>query len=252
MMLVKDTPMISFTKNKTALYEINGLPANIKAGCAGRAANNIDYLQDHEGVRFAEKKILSAATGLHEKDILSLEQVHGRDILIVEEKPAAPCAIYGTADAMLTSLKEVCLVIRAADCVPVILADKKSRAVGAVHSGWKGSRLGISGAAAALMKERFGCSGDDLLACILPSIGPQSYEVKEDVAQYFPEYTARRGGSLFVDLWAAVTASLVAEGVPHENIFNCRICNLQNTDEFFSHRHGDTGRNLNYIFITRL
>ena len=244
--------MISFTRNKAAFYEINGLPANIKAGCVGRAANNIDYLQNREGVRLAEKRILGAATGLPEKDILSLEQVHGRGILIVEEKPAAPLDIYGTADAMLTSLKEVCLVIRAADCVPVIIADKKSRAVGAVHSGWKGTRLGISGAAAALMKERFGCSGDDLLACILPSIGPQSYEVKEDVAQYFPEYTERRGGSLFTDLWTAVTTSLAAEGVPRENIFNCGICNLQNTDEFFSHRHGDAGRNLNYIFMTQL
>ncbi|MCL2025567.1 MAG: polyphenol oxidase family protein, partial [Leptospirales bacterium] len=146
--------MIFFTKNATGFYEINGLPANIKAGCAGRAANSIDYLQSSEEIRLAEKNILSAAVGLPEKDILSLEQVHGCDILIVEEKSAAPRAIYGTADAMLTSLEEVCLVIRAADCVPVILADKKSRAVAAVHSGWKGARLGICGAAAALMKER--------------------------------------------------------------------------------------------------
>ena len=241
--------MTSFVKNTAGFYEINGLPAGIKAGCAGRAVNSIDYLKNHEGIRSAEKNILGAATGLPEKDTLSLEQVHGCDILIVEEKPAAPRAIYGTADAMLTSLEEVCLVIRAADCVPVILADKKSRAVGAVHSGWKGTRLGICGAAAALMKKRFGCAGDDLLACILPSISPYSYEVKEDVAQYFPEFTVRRNDRLFVDLWAAVTASLVAEGLPQENIFNCEICTLQATDEFFSHRHGDTGRNLNYIFI---
>ena len=242
--------MISFTKSEVGFYEINGLPADIKAGCVGRAVTNIDYTQSREQIRLAEKKILGAAAKLPEKDILTLEQVHGRDILIVEEKPAAPCCIYGTADAMITSIEEVCLVIRTADCVPVFLADKKSKAVGAVHSGWKGTHLGISGAAAALMKERFGCAGDDLLACILPSIGPHSYEVKEDVARYFPEHTAKRGGSLFVDLWGAVTASLLAEGIPQENIFNCGICNLQNTDEFFSHRHGDTGRNLNYIFIS--
>jgi len=242
--------MISFVKNTVGFYEINGLPSAIKAGCAGRAVNNIDYLQNGEQIRSAEKNIMGAATGLPGKDILSLEQVHGRDILIVEEKPDAPRGIYGTADAMLTSLDEICLVIRAADCVPVILADKKSKAVGAVHSGWRGTHLGISGAAAALMKEHFGCAGDDLLACILPSIGPYSYEVKEDVARYFPEYTVRRNGSLFVNLWEAVSASLSAEGIPRENIFNCGICNLQNTNEFFSHRHGDTGRNLNYIFIS--
>jgi len=241
--------MMSFTKNASAFYEINGLPANIKAGCAGRAANNVDYTQNGEEIRLAEKNILSAATGLPEKDILSLEQVHGRDILIVDEKPTALRGVYGTADAMLTSLEEVCLVIRAADCVPVILVDKKSRAVGAVHSGWKGTRLGVSGAAAALMKERFGCAGDDLLACVLPSVGPLSYEVKEDVAQYFPGYTDRRNGRLFVNLWAAITDSLAAEGIPGENIFNCGICVLQNTDEFFSHRHGDIGRNLNYVYI---
>ncbi|MDR3238458.1 MAG: polyphenol oxidase family protein [Spirochaetia bacterium] len=238
-----------FTRNSKGFYEINSAPKKITAACVGRALNNIDYEKSRGEIRAAERELLCSAAGLAEKDILSLEQVHGCSVLTVDARPSAPADVYGTADALITQLPGVCLVIRTADCVPVLIADKKAKAVGAVHSGWKGTRLGISGAAAALIKERCGCAGDDLLAYILPSIGPESYEVKEDVAQHFPEQTIRRNGRLYVNLWAAVEASLRAQGIPDENIFNTGICNRINTDEFFSHRYGDKGRNLNFIFI---
>ncbi len=87
-------------------------------------------------------------------------------------------------------------------------------------------------------------------AYILPSIGPESYEVNQDVARFFPRQTIKRGDSLYVDLWSGIESSLEAAGIPSENIFNSEICKRKNTEEFFSHRFGDTGRNLNFVYYS--
>ena len=238
----------NFSKNKNAFFELNPLPAGIFAGCTGRAINSIDYNLASDQIRAQEKEILSGITQINTKDILTLEQVHGDIIFTIEEIPKEPTTAYGAGDAIITNLSKVCLVIRTADCVPILIADTKSRCIGAVHSGWKGTHLGIAGKTITKMKELYGCPGEDLLVYILPSIGPESYEVNEDVAQYFPNHTIRQNDRLFVDLWASVMDSLLYQNILPENIFNAGICNRQNTVDFFSHRFGDKGRNLNFIF----
>ena len=245
---IRNMNTITFSKNKNSFFELTPLPVGIIAGCTGRAINSIDYNLANDQIRAQEKEILSSITQINTKEIFTLEQVHGDIIFTIEEIPKEPTTAYGAGDAIITNLSKVCLVIRTADCVPILIADRKSRCIGAVHSGWKGTHLGISGKTIAKMKELYGCAGEDLLAFILPSIGPKSYEVNDDVAQYFPNHTIRQNGKLFVDLWASVIDSLLTQNIPPENIFNAGICNRQNTADFFSHRFGDKGRNLNFIF----
>lgn len=246
---IKNMNNLQFTKTGRAHYEINPLPAGLVIGCAGRAVNSVDYTLPSDEIRSQEKDILHDITKISIKNILSLEQVHGAEVIAVNKDPEAPNPTYAIGDAMITNLTQVCLVIRTADCLPVLITDKQARFIGAVHSGWRGTHLGIAGITAAKMKATYGCAGSDLLAFILPSIGPDSYEVNEDVSRYFPNQTLSRNNKLFVNLWEAVTESLLAENIPAENIFKTNICNYQQTDEFFSHRYGDKGRNLNFIFI---
>jgi len=99
------------------------------------------------------------------------------------------------------------------------------------------------------MVELYGSDPGRLYSFILPSIGPESYEVNSDVADYFPEHTLKIDGRLYVDLWASIEDSCRRWSLRPENIFNTGICNRKNTDEFFSHRFGDRGRNLNFAFV---
>ncbi|HPJ40621.1 MAG TPA: laccase domain-containing protein, partial [Spirochaetota bacterium] len=84
---------------------------------------------------------------------------------------------------------------------------------------------------------------------ILPAIGPASYTVNEDVAQYFPRHTERSNGKILVDLPGSIQASLIDRGVPEENIALYRHCTMEENEKFFSHRMGDAGRNLNAGFL---
>ena len=109
--------------------------------------------------------------------------------------------------------------------------------------------LNISGRCVREMVYIYGSDPADIRAFILPSIGPESYEVNGDVACHFPDNSAAVNGKIYVDLWGSVENSLKAEGVSSANIFNARVCNKVNHSDFFSHRHGDAGRNLNFAFM---
>ncbi len=239
----------SLVKIPGNFFRAEPLPAGYEIICAGRAVNHIDFSMEREEIRRAEKKILSSVTGLLPERILSLEQVHGDEIVTVEKVPDMDLPFYGTADAFITDVPGICTVIRTADCVPVIILDPDRPACAAVHSGWKGCRLGISGKTVKKMADVYGSVPEHLMAYILPSIGPEVYEVSRDVADFFPEQTVSRNGKLYVDLWASAAASLEAAGLEPGNIFCFRICSRTHCDEFFSHRAGDAGRNLNAVRI---
>jgi YfiH family protein len=153
---------------------------------------------------------------------------------------------------MITDIPGYCLIIRSADCVPVILIDPIRKAVGAVHSGWRGSVLGIAGKTVTEMKTVFAGDPREIHAYIFPSIGPSSYQVSKDVAEKFPGCFIVTESGYYLDLWKSVEQSLEGAGVKPENIFNNRLCTLSNNDRFFSHRGGDAGRMINFVFMPEL
>ncbi len=219
------------------------------AGVIGRKTNSIDYNGTYSEIRIAEKKILSRITGIESRNIVMLDQVHGGMIIHVLNDPSSDLLSAGEADGLITAIKGVALVIRTADCVPLFLYDSEKSVLGAVHSGWKGASFNITSKCVKEMVFLYGSDPADIRAFILPSIGPESYEVNEDVACHFPENTISVHGKLHVDLWGSVENSLKREGVRAGNIFNPRICNRTDNEDFFSHRYGDAGRNLNFAFM---
>jgi len=236
-------------KSKTGNYTVPTDPLDLNVGVVGREINPVNYQLPTNKIREEEKLILTTITGIAPQNIIMLNQIHSDRIIHVAENPTEDIPYIGDADGLLTKLRGTLLVIRTADCVPVFLYDHKKKILGAVHSGWKGCSLNIAGKCVTEMVDKYAANPSDIKAFILPSIGPQSYEVNEDVANFFPENRLSRDDKLYVDLWGAVEDSLKKSGIRRENIYNTSICNRINYADFFSHRFGDLGRNLNFAYM---
>lgn len=194
-------------------------------------------------------RAICEALGVEEEQLVSPHQVHGRSVVPVG--PADCGQVIDCADALITDVPGVVLMLRFADCVPVWLYDPRARAAGLAHAGWRGTVAGVATAAVGAMRDSFGCQPCDLIAGIGPSIGPCCYEVGPDVAGAVerafagkPEaYLEPRGPDKWqLDLWAAIRQQLHEAGVAQIEV--ARLCTACHTEEWFSHRaeHGRTGR----------
>ena len=153
------------------------------------------------------------------------------------------------ADGLITDRAGVSLFQRFADCVPILFYDPKHRALGMVHSGWRGTVNRAAASPVKAMAEAYGTRPADLIVGIGPAIGPDHYEVGPEViaaaGDAFPEADGLlidRRGQTFFNLWAANEYVLREAGV--EQIETAGICTACHTDLFFSHRGegGQTGR----------
>lgn len=159
-------------------------------------------------------------------------------------------------DAVITALTGVCVAVKTADCVPVLLFDPKRGVVAAVHAGWRGTVQGIAAKTINIMTESFGSEPSDLLAGIGPSISPDVYEVGEEVwkqfgAEFHRQVHPERPDKRLLDLWSANHHQLLAAGIPDSQIEVARTCTLSDSDRFFSARRDGikTGRMATGIMI---
>ncbi len=176
-------------------------------------------------------------------------QVHSADV-IYADAPRPLDTQYQKADIMLTDNPQVTLFMRFADCTPILLHDPKKQIVGIVHSGWLGTVRGAVRAAVSAMQEHYASNPMDILAAIGPAIGPDHYEVGEDVIAQVKEAFGDNAESLLeshdksthFNLWKANQLLLAESGV--KQIETAGICTACHTDDWFSHRaeKGKTGR----------
>jgi polyphenol oxidase len=149
---------------------------------------------------------------------------------------------FANADGLVTDHAGVALAILTADCVPVALADPETGRLAVVHAGWRGIAGGIVGQAIAAFDR-----SSHVVAAVGPAIGPEHYEVGEDVARAVGKacpagaVTRRTGTRLLLDLPSSVAGILAAAGVGR--ISRTELCTACEEDRFFSHRRdGTTGR----------
>jgi hypothetical protein len=185
-------------------------------------------------------------------------------------------------DGLITSTAGVLLGIKVADCFPVIVADRRRRAVGVFHAGWRGAVQRIVEKGIGEMRRQLGCDPEDLIAAIGPGIGACCYQIGEEVEYEFDSQFAyskqlfedvydswslknkypmlflnqRAPGhgepalSRHLDLVKANWCQLLDAGVPAENIQSINQCTACHTDLFFSYRKERvTGRMLAVVGI---
>ena len=169
------------------------------------------------------------------------EQEVGRGALALED------TIKGT-DALVCNIPGVPLLLFYADCVPVLLADARTGAVGLAHAGWRGTVAQIVKRTLAVMAQSYGTDPADVLAAIGPSIGACCYEVDDfvrDQAQGYEEcFRPTLPGKYQLDLWGYNQRLLVEAGVKPERIHVAGVCTNDNVRLFCSYRaeQGRTGR----------
>jgi polyphenol oxidase len=187
------------------------------------------------------------ALGLERRDLTSPKQQHTAEVRRVGA--AERGQIQPGCDALITGEPGLPLLLRYADCVPVLIYDPAHRALALVHSGWRGTVLGAPRAAVESLVREFGSRPDELVAAIGPSIGPCCYEVGHEVVGAVrsafsgsdPLLPSRPDGRRHLDLWAANRSWLAGCGVKRIEV--SELCTACHTEEFYSHRaeNGKTG-----------
>ena len=182
-------------------------------------------------------------------DLVTVRQVHGRDVL----RAPLPAGAQ-SADALWTSQPGLAVAVRTADCVPILLVDQRSRAVAAVHAGWRGSAARIAEHAVATLCASIGAAPGELCAAIGPHIGPCCYEVDGPVLAAIDEPRVFRGasrpGHAQLDLLQLNRLQLLRAGLHADSIWSVAGC-TSCEPRFDSYRRdrssGGAGRMLHYV-----
>lgn len=192
---------------------------------------------------------IATAFGFDPNRLILLKQMQLDGILMLKD-PAEANPTSLKYDALITNLPDQFLGIRTADCIPIFIVDQKKKAIAAIHAGRQGTALGITRKALRKMKEELGCSEEDLLVTLGPSIGPCCYEIDEKVfLRGWEPFSIERGrGKWMLDLAGINIAQLMEEGIKGNQICRVDLCTRCHSDLFFSYRgEGKTGRQLSFI-----
>jgi YfiH family protein len=199
----------------------------------------------------ADERALVAAVGADR--LAMLAQVHGANVFVVDDAERLPERTE-RGDALATDLEGVAIAVRAADCVPLLLADRATGAVAAVHAGWRGTVARVAPAAVAAMSRRYGSRPADLVVAIGPSIGVCCYEVGSELVDAYaaagherhlidrwfiarpPERGSKERPRLHLDLAAANRDQLVLAGVPDDQVHASGLCTAMHLDVLTSYR----------------
>lgn len=160
------------------------------------------------------------------------------------------------ADAVITQRKGFLIGVQVADCVPILLSDRRRSAVGAVHAGWRGTAHQILKNAIRQMADCFGSLPEDISMAIGPSIKGGCYEVGREVKDALydimgdGDYYSPVNGKYYVDLPKANAVQAMSMGVLRKNIWISHVCTHCNHDDFHSYRRNrDSGRQGGFIGV---
>jgi YfiH family protein len=237
---------------------------------------------DRQTVAANRSLLAEAVSGDAETPLVALKQIHSNHTRIVTVTDASR-ELPSKADGMMTDEPGVLLSIQTADCIPILLADRKRHAVAAFHAGWRGTVQRIVESGVGRMRLEFGSRPEDLIAAIGPGIGPCCYAVGEEMLTEFESqfvyarelfhevydadevrtkypmlFLTQRapghspiGPSLHLDLVEANRRQLLAAGISPQAIHSVGGCTSCHRELFFSHRgsQGRAGRMMSVIGI---
>jgi len=199
-------------------------------------------------------KILSKQIGIEIKQFVFQKQIHSDNISIVNSEKENPMQ---NSDAMITNKSQILLNVITADCVPLLLADKKNKIISVIHAGWRGTSKLITYKTIKKLTQTFSSNPKDIIAVIGPSIGPCCYTIGEEVMDDFiqnqgsqaKKFFIYKNNNLYLDLWKSNLSQLLEAKIKLNNIEVMKICTSCHNDTFFSARRGDQGRQIAGIMI---
>lgn len=195
----------------------------------------------------------AGAVGYAAECLFEVSQVHGVALEVADERVSPALFRAREADALLALAPGQAVGIRVADCVPILVADPGSGAVLAIHAGWRGVVAGVVAVAIARLLAETGAKPRALLAAIGPHIGPEAFEIGEDVAQALARAVPEDGRVVVArkprphaDLGRAVRAQLLRAGLQTARVESVGACTYTNGEQFFSYRRDGSasGRHL--------
>lgn len=205
-------------------------------------------------------KKVTNALGVEWQNIVKPHQTHTDRVESVENASEE----FNEVDGVITNKKDIILCTTSADCTSLILYDDVKKVVADVHSGWKGTLKQIGKKAVEKMINDYGCNPKDIICCIGPHIRKCHFEVEEDVMQMFKdefEFTGRIDeiietgrrvdGVQKYNIDTTLINKIILEevGLTKENIIDCGICTVCNSEQFHSYRadRDKSGRNGAFI-----
>ena len=199
----------------------------------------------------ANRQLLAREVGLAPERLVFAEQVHGRGVALVDDGAAGQAPV-AAVDALVTAVPGLALVMMAADCLPVLLAEPVAGVVAAVHAGRQGLAAGVLQEALRVMAEQ-GAQPGRTSAVLGPAVCGRCYELPTEVADEVeaavPGSRSRtRQGTAGVDLTAGAEAVLARAGVGQ--VRRVGGCTLEQPEAFYSYRgSGTTGRHAGLVWL---
>jgi YfiH family protein len=216
--------------------------------------------QDQQANVEGNRSLLARAFGVNQEALVTPRQVHGSDILVINEANedfSHYLSVEG--DAVITNQPNVIIGVCVADCAPILLCDPVNRVIAVVHAGWKGTAAKLVSKTVAGMEAEFGSNPRLLYAAIGPCIQKCCYEVDEPVRKAFQQgdldwnscAELTSPGKWQLDLSAANRNLLRAAGLPAESIQVSEQCVCCHSEQFFSYRRDqeESGRQMGFIML---
>lgn len=211
-----------------------------------------------ENVHENRFRFAGAVSGSRGTPLAVVRQVHSNLSVVLPDEGTAGSGVAAEADGIMTCQAGLLLGIQTADCIPVLVADPRKRAVAAFHAGWRGTVERIVELGVAQMRQQFGSDPVDLIAAIGPGIGACCYTVGAEVLarftagfSYAEELFGRHGEDLYLNLAEANRRQLLATGLAADSIATVGGCTACQPEYFYSHRAsgGHAGRMMAVIGV---
>lgn len=226
-------------------YEFIKIDLNGAVAVFSTAKNGLDF---NKAKDYGIKNINKLKEWFCLNDVGYLNQVHGNKVIPYHKK-------LEDADGIFTDKVNTAVGVFNADCVPILLYDKKNTIVAAVHSGWRGTLNLILKKSIEKMKMEYNSRGEDITICIGPHIQVCCYEVGKEVMAEFKKSDFYKGKDIFsgrnLDLKKCLFYQLESEGVEKNNIIYLDMCTYCNKEyNLHSYRRDkNCGRMFSFIYL---
>lgn len=216
--------------------------------------------QDQQANVEGNRSLLARAFGVNQEALVTPRQVHGSDILVINE-PNEDFSHFLSVegDAVITNQPNVIIGVCVADCAPILLCDPEKKVAAVIHAGWKGTAAKLVTKTVAGMESEFGCNPARLQAAIGPCIHKCCYEVDEPVRKTFQQggidwdscAESKSPGKWQLDLAAANHKLLLLSGVAVDAIQISEQCVCCHSEQYFSYRRDqeESGRQMGFIML---